>query len=165
MKAAVLVTDANTVADDWQPLRLMVEGCCDACVVLGPEGVTNPAGWPVLELERTDSVSALKAALSWGQDEPVLLVATDITTPSAELARYLDYVRAGYDAVVPLMDTGNPQPLFGLYAPTCMGEINAQLLSGEFDIAALLRRLTVRFVDVKEVAKFGDPAQLLSQDG
>jgi|LSQX01.1.fsa_nt_gb molybdopterin-guanine dinucleotide biosynthesis protein A len=165
MKAAVLVTDANTVADDWQPLKLMVENCCEGYVVMCPEGVTNPAGWPVLELERTDSVSALKAALSWGQDEPVLLVATDITTPSAELARYLDYVRAGYDAVVPLVDTDNPQPLFGLYAPTCMGEINAQLLSGEFDIAALLLRLTVRFVDVEEVTKFGDPAQLLSQGG
>lgn len=165
MRAAVVVSSESSVPSDWRPLQAMVDDCCDSHLVLCPAGVEIPAGMPSRRLERTDPVSALKAALVWAHDESVLLVAADIAAPSAELARYLEYVRAGHDAVLPMFDAHTPQPLFAIYTPACMNHINAALLSGKYDISDLLGMLTVRLVDAAEVSKFGEPATLLSLGG
>ncbi len=163
MKAAVVVTDANAVPTDWSPLATMLAAACEEHVILRPAELPVPVPGPQLSLDRSDELSALKAALTWSQGEPILLVAADIASPSAELARYMEYVRAGHDAVVPMLDDEDHQPLFAIYTAACIGGVNSALLSGKFRIAPFLGGLNVRYVATTEVAKFGDAEVILSR--
>ncbi len=163
MKAAVVVAEA--VPENWDPLLKMLEAASEEHVVLAPAEVAIPPGSPRHNLEAGDQLSALKQALVWAHGEPVLLIAADLPTPSAELARYLEYVRAGYDAVVPMLDQQTCQPLFAIYTAACLSPINSALLSGKFAISEVLDELAVRYVDAREVAKFGEAVVMLSRNG
>jgi len=165
MRAAVLVADADAVPEDWGPLTNMLEAACEEYVVLCAAEVQIPAGRPCHNIEPSDELTALKQALVWSRREPVLLISAELAAPSAELARYLEYVKAGYDAVVPMIDQQTRQPLFAIYTGACVSQINAALLSGKFAINDLLDELAVRYVDPSEVAKFGEAAVILSSDG
>jgi len=165
MKAAVLVADTNSMPQDWDPLTNMLAEACDGYVVLCAEDVTLPEDQPGSNIERSDELSALKEALVWSQGQPVLFMAADIISPSAQLARYMEYVRAGYDAVVPMIDRQTCQPLFAIYTGACISHINSALLSGKYDIGDLLNGLTIRYVEPAEVAKFGEAAVILSRSG
>lgn len=165
MRATVLVADADAVPEDWGPLANMLEAACEEYVVLCAAETQIPAGQPRHNIEPSDELTALKEALVWSRGEPVLLISSELAAPSAELARYLEYVKAGYEAVVPMIDQQTPQPLFAIYTPACMSHINSALLSGKFSLNNLLDELAVRYVDAREVAKFGDAATILSCSG
>ena len=165
MRAAVLVADADAIPEDWVPLTNMLEAACEEYVVLCAAEIQIPAGRPRHDIERSDELTALKQALVWSREEPVLLISSELRAPSAELARYLEYIKAGYDAVVPMIDQQTCQPLFAIYTGACVSHINSALLSGKFAINDLLDELAVRYVEPSEVAKFGEAAVVLSRSG
>ena len=164
MKAAVLVTGTGAVPDDWQPIWQMLDNLGDVYTFMVPPGIELPLKAPQTPIaDHPSELAAVKQALVWGNRSPVLLLSLDIACPSAELARYLDYVKAGYDAVIPMCHSDAPQPLFAVYTPVCIGPVNAAILSGRSLISDVLPELSVRYVDPHEVEKFGDPELLLQR--
>jgi len=81
------------------------------------------------------------------------------------LLRYMVHVRGSFEAVVPLAADDAPQPLLALYHPRCAGRARGLLSAGERDPLALLQIAAVRHITADEVAKFGDPAELLARGG
>ena len=90
-------------------------------------------------------------------------MAADLAHPSAELVRYLVHIRGGHEAVVPVRRDGLPQPLCALYHGRCAGRAQGLVASGERNAEALLAEVEVREVTVEEVAKFGEPQELLAR--
>ena len=71
----------------------------------------------------------------------------------SEILRYLCSLRNGYDAVVPTNADGY-EPLFALYAKSCLGPIRALLDSGDFCAYAYYPQVRVRYVAYEELARF-----------
>lgn len=165
MRAAVFVTDPQTVQDAWPPLARMLRDICDDHVALISQPASLPSDTPLRFLDRDDELTALKEALVWSHGDPVLFLAADFAAPSSELARYMEFVRAGHDAVVPCSAPDSPEPLFAIYTQACMAHINSALLSHRHLIADILDELNVCYIDESEVAKFGEPSAILSRRG
>ena len=165
MRAAVFVTDPQTAPETWPPLVTMLRETCEDHVALISQPVSLSPDAPVRLIDRDDELTSLKEALVWSRDEPVLFIASDFAAPSSELARYMEFVRAGHDAVVPCSNGGSPEPLFAIYTQACMAHINSALLSDRHFIADILDELNVRYIDESEVAKFGEPSAMFSRRG
>ncbi len=163
MSEAVYITDPQTAQETWPPLAEMLREPCEDPVALISQPASLPPDAPVRLLDRGDELTALKDALVWSHDDPVLFIASDFAAPSSELARYMEFVRAGHDAVVPRSVGGSPEPLFAIYTQACMAHINSALLSDRHLIADILDELNVRYLDESEVAKFGEPSAILSR--
>ena len=165
MRAAVFVTDPQTAQKTWPPLVTMLRETSEDHVALISQPASLPPDAPVRLIDRDEELTALKEALVWSRDEPVLFIASDFAAPSSELARYMEFVRAGYDAVMPCSDAGAPEPLFAIYTQACITCINSALLSNRHLIADILDELNVRYIDESEVAKFGEPSVILARGG
>ena len=163
MRAAVFVTNPQTIQEAWPALDRMLQDICDDHVALISQPAALPPDVPLRFLDPDDELTALKDALVWSRDEAVLFLASDFAVPSAELARYMEFVRAGYDAVMPCSDAGAPEPLFAIYTQACITCINSALLSNRHLIADILDELNVRYIDESEVAKFGEPSVILAR--
>ncbi len=164
MKAAIIFTHEIARSADWETLRNMLASLTKDSIVICPEEMRISTQIPRRNIQPANELSALKEALVWAQGEPLLLAACDLTAPSAELARYMEYVRAGFDAVVPMVDDEAEEPLFGLYMGECMNQINSALIAGQqFSIADILPQLNVRYVNRAEVIKFGEPERILAR--
>jgi molybdopterin-guanine dinucleotide biosynthesis protein A len=163
MKGAIAAGRVPCPPPQLARLSGIIDGICSEHAVICAEGTETPDAIPCVTVERSDELDLVKAALVWANEEAVLVAASDLQSPSAPLAEYLEFVRAGYDAVVPLSDDDIPQPLFAIYTPACLSAINSLLLSGRHSLNPLLEQINVRLVDSDEVAKFGDPAQILSR--
>jgi molybdenum cofactor guanylyltransferase len=82
-----------------------------------------------------------RAATPW-----VYATACDVPFISPEVVDFLATLRAGFQAVVPLVH-GYPQPLAAFYAASCLGEAQDCLNStGKHSMRALLDKLQVRYV-------------------
>ncbi|MFP3903106.1 MAG: molybdenum cofactor guanylyltransferase, partial [Armatimonadota bacterium] len=138
--------------------------CCECCIVIHPESVQVPADVESRCVQEADPLELIKQALVWANHEPVLVLSSDLKNPSAPLAEYLDFVRAGYDAVIPMSDDETPQPFFAIYTPACLSALNTLLLSGRHRVAPLLEAVNTRFVEASEVAKFGEPEMILARE-
>lgn len=164
MKAAGVVIDGYPQPADWEILHNMLASLSDESIIICPQEMAPMSGIPHRSIAPANELCMLKEALVWAQGDPLLLVAGDITSPSAELARYMDYVRAGFDAVVPMIDEETAEPLFGLYTGDCMNEINSALIAGQqFTITEILPQLAVRYLDRAEIIKFGEPEHILAR--
>ena len=161
MKAAVVISTPGTVPHDLPALVQTVAGIAREYVFIGPQTFDYPADVPTRCPAVLHELELLKQALLWAQEQPVLVISAGLTAPSAELARYLDYVRAGFDAVIPMLDAATIQPLFAMYAPTCKVPVASAIAAGKPSIADILDGLKVRYVDPGEAAKFGNLAQML----
>ncbi len=145
-------------------MRLILAHHADRVIIFGGvEGGDAPDHVPLAP--PASELGAIATVLAHAGDEHAIVVAADLRHPSSELLRYMIHVRGGFDAVVPVGRNDVPQPLLALYHPRCAGRARGLLSAGESDPSELLRIATVRRVTDDEVAKFGDPAELLARGG
>lgn len=76
------------------------------------------------------ALGGLYTGLYHATTEHVFVSSCDLPFPSAGLIRYLCSLKEGFDAVVPVTEQGY-EPLFALYAKSCLGPIRALLEQGE----------------------------------
>ncbi|MFO7945409.1 MAG: hypothetical protein R6V19_01145 [Armatimonadota bacterium] len=164
MKGAVTVTGSVEVAREWGRVLGVMEKSCQSYIIIRPEFIEVPGDVKSRCVQSADALELIKGALVWAHDEPVLVAASDLKDPSAPLAEYLDFVRAGFDAVVPMFDDETPQPFFAIYTPACLSALNTLVLSGQHSVSPLLEAVNTRFVEAAEVAKFGEPKMILARD-
>lgn len=113
-------------------------------------------GLPVVpDIYPGSSLGGLYTGLHRAGTEHVFVASCDLPCPSAEVLRYLCSLKEGYDAVVPSTNYGY-EPLFALYAKSCLAPIKAQLERGEFCAFAYYPEIRVRYVPTEELAPF-DP--------
>jgi hypothetical protein len=108
-------------------------------------------------------LGALAVILRHAGAEHAIVVAADLRHPSTELLRYLVQVRGSFDAVAPEGTDGALQPLLALYHPRLARRAAGLVAAGEREPEALLSAAHLRRVTLDEVAKFGDPAELLAR--
>lgn len=109
---------------------------------------------PVLpDIYPGSSLGGLYTGLYHAATEYVFAVSCDLPFPNADVIRHLCSLRSGFDAVVPVSGRGY-EPLFALYAKSCMAPIRAQLEHGEFCAHAYYPQIRVRHVLQEELACF-----------
>lgn len=102
------------------------------------------------------SLGGLYTGLS-GADTPYVFVAScDLAYPNLEVLKGLCALRDGFDAVVPRTEHGF-EPLFALYAKSCLCPIKEQLERGEFCAYAYYPQLKIRYLAGDELSHL-DPA-------
>ncbi len=90
----------------------------------------------------------------------VFVSSCDIPYPSAAVVRYLCGLREGYDAVVPL--TGDSfEPLFALYAKSCLGPMLKLLEKANFCVYDFYPDVRVRYVTGPELAHLDPDGRFL----
>lgn len=99
------------------------------------------------------SLGGLYTGLYHAETEHVFVSSCDLPFPNAEVLRYLCSLKEGFDAVVPTTSYGY-EPLFALYAKSCLPPIKAQLESGEFCAFAYYPQVRIRYVTSRELAPF-----------
>ena len=88
------------------------------------------------------------------------VVACDMPFLNTQLLRYMIELSHEFDIVIPRLEEGMVEPLHAVYSKKCLGNIKAQLEGSELEVYALLKKVSVRYVERAECQKF-DP-QLLS---
>ncbi len=111
-------------------------------------------GLPVLpDLYPGSALGGLYTGLFHAQTDYVFVTSCDLPFPNGELIRHLSSLREGYDAVVPVT-AGGYEPLFALYAKSCLGPIRELLESGDFCAYGYYPQVRVRYVASEELARF-----------
>jgi len=111
-------------------------------------------GLPVVpDIYPGSSLGGLYTGLLHASTDYVFVSSCDLPFPNGAVLRYLCSLRNGYDAVVP--DTAHGyEPLFALYAKSCLGPIREQLESGDFCAYAWYPQVRVRYAADEELAPF-----------
>ena len=152
--------ETGASAQDIERLVALLSELTDRVVVIGDaEARATQAEFIHAESE----LDAIRAAARLALDDHAVVMAADLAHPSAELVRYLVHIRGGHEAVVPVRRDGSPQPLCALYHGRCAGRAQGLVAAGERNAEALLAEVEVREVTVEEVAKFGEPEELLAR--
>jgi molybdenum cofactor guanylyltransferase len=111
-------------------------------------------GLPVVpDIFPGSSLGGLYTGLQSAQTDQVFVSSCDLPYPSPEVLRYLCSLREGFDAVVASTKYGF-EPLFALYAKSCLAPIKALLESGECCAYAYYPQIRVRYVPPEELAPF-----------
>ena len=98
--------------------------------------------------------SGLAAARGqWG-----VVVACDMPFLNLELLRYMESLRQGADAVVPVLE-GRPEPTHALYSKACLPYIEKRLRADDLKIARFFDEVRVNYVSEEVIARF-DPDYL-----
>jgi len=103
-------------------------------------------------------LGGLHAGLLASPDETNFVIACDMPFANPELARYILSQLAGYDAVIPMLETGL-EPLHAAYRKTCLAEIERSIAAGKLKMRSALERLHVHYLPEHETRKH-DPALL-----
>jgi molybdopterin-guanine dinucleotide biosynthesis protein A len=112
-------------------------------------------------------LGGLHAALTAARGEPVLVVACDMPYVSAAFLAYLAALAGERDdadqpvAVVPQTERGY-HPLCAAYTRAVAAPIERRLTAGRLTMTELLADVRLRVVPADEIARFGDPHQLLA---
>ena len=116
-----------------------------------PDGVTITADIYPGKGSLGGIFSGLSASrMQWGG-----VVACDMPFLNLELLLYMISLRAGHDAVVPVVD-GRPEPTHAIYSRACLPNIEARLAADDLKIARFFDEVRVRYVSQEEVASL-DP--------
>jgi molybdopterin-guanine dinucleotide biosynthesis protein A len=110
-------------------------------------------------------LAAVGAALGEAEGDHVAVMAADLRRPSSELLRYMAHVRGSFEVVAPQRRDGDLQPMLALYHTSLARRVEGLLAAGRRELPPLLELATVRAVTVEEVAKFGEPEDLLEREG
>ncbi|MCM2356728.1 MAG: molybdenum cofactor guanylyltransferase [Geobacteraceae bacterium] len=111
-------------------------------------------GLPVVpDVYPGSSLGGLYTGLRHAATEYVFVSSCDLPFPSAAVLRHLCSLRNGFDAVVPCTTHGY-EPLFALYAKSCLGPIRELLESGDCCAYAYYPQVRVRYVNQQELAQF-----------
>ena len=140
-------------------------GSNDVAIVVANTGQSEraPADIPhrlvVDDLPGYGTLGGIYTGLEAARNEWALVVACDMPFLSAPLLRYMAGLRAGVDAVVPVIE-GRPEPTHALYSRRCLPAISQRLQAGQLKAAGFLDLVRVRYVNENEGRRF-DP-ELLS---
>lgn len=105
----------------------------------------------VADIYPGSSLGGLYTGLSHAETEYIFVSSCDLPFPNADILRHLCSLQDGFDAVVPSTEHGY-EPLFALYAKSCLGPIKAFLEAGEFCAYAWYPQVKVRYVSDLELA-------------
>lgn len=109
-------------------------------------------GLPVVpDIYPGSSLGGLYTGLHHAATEYVFVASCDLPFPNGEILSYLCSLKNGFDAVVPSTAYGY-EPLFALYAKSCLEPIRALLDSGNYCAYAYYPQVRVRQVPYEEFA-------------
>ena len=109
-------------------------------------------------------LGGLHAALTAAQGHVAIVVACDMPYVSAPFLAYLAALAGdpgGFTAVVPQTERGY-HPLCAAYTRAAIEPIERRLAAGRLTMMDLLADVRLRVVIAEEIARFGDPRQLLA---
>jgi molybdopterin-guanine dinucleotide biosynthesis protein A len=115
-------------------------------------------GLPILPdiFTERSSLNGLYSAVFYSRSDYTLCLACDMPFVNPALLEYLLSLRAGYDAVVPLVG-GHPQALHALYRRTCLAPMRRLLEQNRLKIRDLYAEVHTRWLDEDALRQY-DPA-------
>jgi molybdopterin-guanine dinucleotide biosynthesis protein A len=125
-------------------------------VVLVGDRVERFAGYGLLMLPDIypgSALGGLYTGLYHSATEHVFVGSCDLPFPNKAVVRHLCSLKSGFDAVVPALAHGY-EPLFALYAKSCLGPMRELLESGNFCAFAYYPEIRIRYVKGEELAHF-----------
>jgi molybdopterin-guanine dinucleotide biosynthesis protein A len=174
---SALVVEGRTIFDRQVAELSQIAGeilLVGATSIPGMPGGPRPSVTPIADLmPGCGPLGGLHAALTAAQGEVVVVVACDMPYISAPFLAYLASLagkggRAGERsepdeaiAVVPETERGY-HPLCAAYTRTAIEPIERRLAAGRLTMMDLLADVRLRVVAGHEIARFGDPHQLLA---
>lgn len=161
--AIICTADFVATPDALREVAVALEPQCDRVLIFAP-GESDAADFRALPPEAAE-LHAVAAALREAGDDHAAIAASDLCHPSSALIRYMVQIRGSFEIVIPERGDGGNEPLPGLYHPAIRRRAEGLIAAGERDLAALLELASVRLVTSEEVAKFGDPDDLLERAG
>jgi molybdopterin-guanine dinucleotide biosynthesis protein A len=99
--------------------------------------------------------TGLEAASS----EKSIVVACDMPFLNTGLLRYMVEISGDYDAVVPRLDDGMPEPLHSVYSKKCLDIMKKDIENGQLKVYVFLKKLNIRYLELDESRKI-DPHSL-----
>ncbi len=96
------------------------------------------------------SMGGLYTGLSKATTDAVFVASCDLPFASSALMKHLCALAGSCDAVVPKTEHGC-EPLFAVYAKSCLEPMQAMLEDGSYSILDLYPKIDVRFVDEEEL--------------
>jgi molybdopterin-guanine dinucleotide biosynthesis protein A len=183
LTAAILAGGRSTRFGGRDKSALVVEGrpiidrqvselsqIADEILLVG--GTTRPGPRPGVtpiadRIHGCGPLGGLHAALTAARGEPVIVVACDMPYVSAPFLAYLAGLAGERDepgevvAVVPQTERGY-HPLCAAYTRAVAAPIERRLAAGRLTMTDLLADVRLRVVAADEIARFGDPHQLLA---
>ena len=161
-KSSRMGTDKSFVPFLGRPMievvRERVEGLGDELII-----VTNkPDAYAYLGLPMfgddypdTGPLGGIYTAVRHACHTHTLVVACDMPWLNRPLLEYMVGLREAADVVVPRWDKF-PEPLHAVYSKTCLEPMREKLEAGVLKITAFYGRVSLRFVEREEIARF-DP--------
>ncbi len=136
---------------------------------MSPATSSTPASPPVVTpiadlMPGCGPLGGLHAALTAARGAVVIAVACDMPYVSAPFLAYLASLAgepAGFTAVVPQTERGY-HPLCAAYTRAAIEPIERRLAAGHLAMTDLLADVRLRVVAAHEIARFGDPNELLA---
>lgn len=105
-------------------------------------------------------LGGIHACLEEARSEYAFIAACDIPMLEPELIRFMASLTEGYDITVPRTADGL-HPLFAFYKRSCLPKMEDWLKANRLKIIDFIPQCSVRYVQEKELARFGDPRLLL----
>lgn len=106
------------------------------------------------------ALGGLYTGLVHAQTPYVFVTACDLPFPSSAVARHLASLRHGFDAVVPRSADGF-EPLFAVYARTCLEPMRRLLERGNFRIYDFYPEINIRYVPMAKLARLAGSGRAL----
>lgn len=115
-------------------------------------------GLPLIEDNYRDCgpLGGLEAGLAASNSALNLVVACDMPLLEPALLGYLVGLAPGYEAVVPLNEAGQPEPLCAVYSKECLPVIRRHLEENSLKMSGWLAGIKTRFVPFQKLAEI-DP--------
>ncbi|MEW6333460.1 MAG: molybdenum cofactor guanylyltransferase [Thermodesulfobacteriota bacterium] len=109
-------------------------------------------GLPVLpDIYPGSALGGLYTGLYHAKTDQVFVGSCDMPFPNRAVVGYLCSLQSGFDAVVPVREHGF-EPLFALYARSCLEPMRRLLESGHFCAYEYYPQIRVRYVPRREMA-------------
>jgi molybdopterin-guanine dinucleotide biosynthesis protein A len=165
-----LVVEGRTIFDRQMSVLSQIAGEVLFVGAAVAEAVANPRpGVTMIDdlMPGCGPLGGLHAALTAARGEVVVVVACDMPYVSAPLLAHLASLAGesgqpdGFVAVVPRTERGY-HPLCAAYTRAAIEPIERRLAAGRFTMTELLTDVRLRVVAADEIARFGDPSQLLA---
>jgi molybdenum cofactor guanylyltransferase len=110
-------------------------------------------GHPVLpDIYPGSALGGLYTGLYHSVTEHIFVSSCDLPFPNRAIVGHLCSLKSGFDAVVPAPAHGF-EPLFALYAKSCLGPMRGLLESGNFCAYGYYSQIRVRYVKDDELAR------------
>ena len=107
-------------------------------------------------------IAGLHAALEAAEDDGVFLVAADMPFSNPRAARALIELCGDHDACVTADARGRFEPLFGFYKKAVAPVAERQIVSGNYQMAELLREIRTRIVPPAGLGEFWSGEMLMN---